>query len=447
MLIWLLIILGLIISFCIIPPIGPIVYLVSLILLAIFAKVFRGSISTSAKTLNVMSNKTSVLPNWAVFVLGILLYSCFTLCFYHLEVDSGVAVFYSFFLSCVIISLIGSIYKKHLKRSYNKFLYSAVEQHFDTLFAKHKELVYIGDYGETIYDKWYEEIEHFIEGVIKKQKSKVIPTDEELKKNIIKIFDKMNIASSVKLSELKEKGVLTQEEFDKQKAEYLNCSSFENKKKNILKTMQQVILLPLVGMFVLLIGVFIYSFVSSKIENNNEELSMAFYDAVRNRQPEDSLDNIKQLLAQGVNINPKWEIGDDYTPFLIAVLNDDINLVQLLIQNKVDVNVVIGSRSGNELNSLSLAIENGNLDMLRLLMRSGADVNAKLKDSDGCQVPLLINAFYHSPNPEIITEILNSGVNTSDVLGIVENMVRKGHARNRFMDKNFPIFLNFIARS
>lgn len=191
MLAWLLIIFGFIISCFIVPPIGPIVYLVGLIIFLVAMIILKASVSTSAHALNTMANKTSEMPTWLPPVLGIPLFLGFNAYFSYLGADESMVVL-SFFLSCIIIYLVNLIYKKHLRTTYNKLLYSVVKEHFDTLSTKYKELVYTGDYGETIYDKWHKEIEHFIEAIIKKQKSKVTLSDEEIKKRIIKIFDEIN---------------------------------------------------------------------------------------------------------------------------------------------------------------------------------------------------------------------------------------------------------------
>lgn len=125
-------------------------------------RILKASASTSAHALDTMANKTAEMPTWLPPVLGIPLFLGFNAYFSYLGADESMVVL-SFFLSCIIIYLVNLIYKKHLKTTYNKFLYSAVKEHFDTLSTKYKKLVYTGDYGETIYDKWHKEIEHFIE--------------------------------------------------------------------------------------------------------------------------------------------------------------------------------------------------------------------------------------------------------------------------------------------
>lgn len=148
MIAWLLIILGFIISCLIIPPVGSIVYLICVIIFLIIVKIIKASASTSTHALNAIGNK--------------------------------------------IFGLFSFVYRKYAEKLYKKHLYSIVKEHFNILSEKYKELVYVGNYGETIYDKWYEEVDRFIAGVIKKQKSNFTLSDDELKTRIIKIFDEIN---------------------------------------------------------------------------------------------------------------------------------------------------------------------------------------------------------------------------------------------------------------
>lgn len=152
MIAWLLIILGFIISCLIVPPIGPIIYLICVIIFLIIVKIIKASASTSTHALNAIGNV----------------------------------------ITSFVIGLFSFVYRKYAEKLYKKQLYSIVKEHFNILSEKYKELVYVGDYGETIYDKWYEEVDRFIAGVIKKQKSNFTLSDDELKTRIIKIFDEIN---------------------------------------------------------------------------------------------------------------------------------------------------------------------------------------------------------------------------------------------------------------
>lgn len=71
MLAWLLIIFGFVISCFIVPPIGPIVYLVGLIIFFVTMRILKASVSTSAHALNTMANKTSEMPAWLYTPLSV----------------------------------------------------------------------------------------------------------------------------------------------------------------------------------------------------------------------------------------------------------------------------------------------------------------------------------------------------------------------------------------
>ncbi|XP_070180050.1 poly [ADP-ribose] polymerase tankyrase-like isoform X2 [Littorina saxatilis] len=85
----------------------------------------------------------------------------------------------------------------------------------------------------------------------------------------------------------------------------------------------------------------------------------------------------------------KWGIGgidrsnrNSYCPIHIAVMNGHIEVLKVLLKNKVNVNKQV-SAGKNKLSPLMMAAELGNLDMVRLLVQSGATVELldKLKRS------------------------------------------------------------------
>ena len=117
MLAWLLIIFGFVISCFIVPPIGPIMYLVGLMIFLVVIRILKSSVSTSAHALNTMANKTSEMPTWLPPVLGIPMFLGFNAYFSYLGADESMAIL-SFFLSCIIIYLVNLIYKKPLRTSY-----------------------------------------------------------------------------------------------------------------------------------------------------------------------------------------------------------------------------------------------------------------------------------------------------------------------------------------
>ena len=137
-------------------------------------------------------------PSWFIMLvtLSFIAFSCASNSFFETYGVKADAITYCVILSVIfiyfpVIGLLGFIYRKYEEKLYRKQLYSIVKEHFITLSTKYKELVYIGDYGETVYDKWYMELDRFIDNVIKKQKSKFTLSNDELRTKIIKIFDKI----------------------------------------------------------------------------------------------------------------------------------------------------------------------------------------------------------------------------------------------------------------
>ena len=138
-----------------------------------------------------------IYPAWFVLfaVLGFITFLSVSNLFFETSGVRPDALSYCVVLSAIIvyfpvIGLLGFIYKKYEERLYKKQLYSIVKEHFDVLSKKYNELVYTGDYGAKIYDKWYGEIDHFNENIVRKQKARFQLSDDNLRKLIIEIFDK-----------------------------------------------------------------------------------------------------------------------------------------------------------------------------------------------------------------------------------------------------------------
>lgn len=67
----LLLIFGFVISCFIIPPMGPIVYLIVFIIFMAVSKILKNSTSTSAHALKTVADKTSEMPTCLPLALGI----------------------------------------------------------------------------------------------------------------------------------------------------------------------------------------------------------------------------------------------------------------------------------------------------------------------------------------------------------------------------------------
>jgi ankyrin repeat protein len=84
-----------------------------------------------------------------------------------------------------------------------------------------------------------------------------------------------------------------------------------------------------------------------------------------------SVDGVRDLLDQGVNVNAKDHfIG--CTALVGAAQYDKADVVQLLLARGADINAL-----GYGFTALTMAALNGNADVVRILIDKGADVNKK----------------------------------------------------------------------
>ncbi|AFM23745.1 ankyrin repeat domain-containing protein [Desulfomonile tiedjei] len=82
------------------------------------------------------------------------------------------------------------------------------------------------------------------------------------------------------------------------------------------------------------------------------------------------LEAVKNLLAQGADVNAKWE--DGRTVLMQAVLSTNLELVRFLLDKGADVNAT--DQSGT---ALMYAAERGQFEIMKVLLDKGADVNAR----------------------------------------------------------------------
>lgn len=96
-------------------------------------------------------------------------------------------------------------------------------------------------------------------------------------------------------------------------------------------------------------------------------------------------DLLENLLMNGAN--PDKRIGnDDGDPILFrAIMKNSLEMVQILIKYKADVNIV----NKNKMTPLMVAVKIGNTEITLLLVKNGADVNAKLENGHDALVILL----------------------------------------------------------
>ena len=101
---------------------------------------------------------------------------------------------------------------------------------------------------------------------------------------------------------------------------------------------------------------------------------------------EGNLENVKNLIKNGANVNAKDNFGR--TALLLACGNlKGLQVVQYLLKNGADIEI----ETINGLNALIWAAFNGNIKVVKELIKNGADIN----DKDHFGESALIWAVYH----------------------------------------------------
>ena len=98
------------------------------------------------------------------------------------------------------------------------------------------------------------------------------------------------------------------------------------------------------------------------IEVLNSELLDASYGG--------SMEEVKRLLLMGADINTKNEFGS--TPFKLAVVNNNVNVVELFLQLGQDPNKESVDETVSGGTPLMSAAANGNIELVKLLLKFGA---------------------------------------------------------------------------
>ena len=94
--------------------------------------------------------------------------------------------------------------------------------------------------------------------------------------------------------------------------------------------------------------------------------------AILNAAMEGDLNRIKELAAQGEDVNVKDSEGA--TVLHYAALTGQLNVVSFLVERGADVNAK-DKKNGKSV--LHEAVFSGNLELVKWLVQNGADVNAK----------------------------------------------------------------------
>ena len=123
------------------------------------------------------------------------------------------------------------------------------------------------------------------------------------------------------------------------------------------------------------------------------------------------VDLVKMVLARNPNINEFDKNG--YTALHYAILNDNLEVVNLLIANRADVNILTDQHKQTALHLAGGA--NANLDIIRILLDNGVEPNTKDIMGETALYPTLAN----SGNLDILRLLIEHGIdiNSIDIKG------------------------------
>jgi len=121
---------------------------------------------------------------------------------------------------------------------------------------------------------------------------------------------------------------------------------------------------------------------------------------------EEDIDLVRELIAQGENINGKDENYDKITPLFVAVEHGNIEIVQLLLEAGAKVN----ARDGEKQTPLMRLDDDSTPELVELLLRHGAKVN--LTDNEN-NTALIFAA--DRANTEVVKALIDAGADVNVV--------------------------------
>ena len=131
------------------------------------------------------------------------------------------------------------------------------------------------------------------------------------------------------------------------------------------------------------------------------------------------MSRVTELLNKGANINYRKE-DEQVTALDVAVLDNNINLINFLLEHGADVN----STTKNGYTALLVASTpySGNFDVVDTLIKHGADVNAKSFVEQWS--PLLLASANAFPDESVIRRLVEAGarINDSNIYGVTPLM-------------------------
>lgn len=118
----------------------------------------------------------------------------------------------------------------------------------------------------------------------------------------------------------------------------------------------------------------------------------------------EDIDEVRDLISKGENVNGKDENYDKITPIFIAVENGDTEIVRLLLDYGARVNV----RDSNKQTPLMRIDDDATAELVDILVRAGAKLN--LSDNEGSTA--LIYAAGHA-STEVLKALIDAGADVN----------------------------------
>ena len=126
----------------------------------------------------------------SILVLAIL-FPVFSGIFYHSKL---LPLGYIFTVISAYMAFYNRMKPLYKIKKINAVLLPIITENYDVLSRKYNKLVEKGEYGELIFDKWYNEIDHFIDTVVNSKNIKLNISRE----HVINLFEKLRNTSETK---------------------------------------------------------------------------------------------------------------------------------------------------------------------------------------------------------------------------------------------------------
>jgi hypothetical protein len=116
----------------------------------------------------------------------------------------------------------------------------------------------------------------------------------------------------------------------------------------------------------------------------------------------DNLEEVKNLIMRGENVNQKDDNYNNITPLFLAVENGNVEIAETLLNFRAKIN----AKDGNKQTPLMRLDEDASLELVNVLIKYGAKIN--LIDKDGNTALILAS---RTVKPEVLRLLINHSAN------------------------------------